>query len=156
MDNIMILNTMNRGWHIVAVFIIILLHGCAEEKIRETPQQTESKIKEMQNKQLDAYSEYLDCLGNYIERFRNSTENAGDIADGAAASCQSIALAYGKYRNAADVNRVILYRRTYSAAELEKAFAIIPSIESYAREIATDARGTSVDYVLKLRMKKSP
>ena len=136
--------------------LCVALTACESSVVREPPETTTAKIKDSQAKQDATQMAYLNCLTDYLKKYFAVAAGPSDIADAAAAACSSIADKYGMYRRSVEINTDYLNRRQYSVSELASMERGQSDYGArYAALIASDQRGASIDFVIKLRDHRS-
>lgn len=140
---------------VTLVALCSAFEGCAESSNVKLPTEAESKaaIKADEAGMQKALRGYVDCLSAYIERMFRSNASAGDIADGATASCRSFAEQYAGYRVSERMDMAVLYRAGYAPGEMEREMRNAPTPDQIESQLASENRNSSIDYVLKLRAK---
>ena len=140
---------------VFTVTILVSLQACADAPSTKLPSDDELKerIRLDSKAWQQALQAYSDCLGAYAEKMFKSPASAGDIADGAAASCSDFAFqsANAKVRERLDTS--VLYRKGVTADEMERDLRQAPTAAQLQAELAARNRGATIDYVLKLRAK---
>lgn len=137
---------------------VVMLNAYASEPAAKLPSDDKLKadIAIAEHKWMQAALDYSNCLGTYVEKMFRSLASAGDIADGAAASCGNIAMDYGINKLDEQARSMILYRKGYAPGEMEHEMRTAPTARQLANDLAGENRGASIDYILKLRAKIRP
>ena len=134
---------------------LLSLHACADVPATKLP--TDDEMKErirLDNKTWEQASlAYSNCLGAYAEKMFKSPASAGDIADGAAASCSDFAFQSANAEVRERLETSVLYRKGVTADQMERDSRQAPTAEQLQAELAAHNRGATIDYVLKLRAK---
>jgi hypothetical protein len=141
-------NTRRTLW--IAVFGIFIARnamGADAPKPEPTKDERQAEVTLLENKTLEDTEKYTDCLQDYALKMYKQTASAGDIADGAAASCFESA-----DRAASDEYLSRLKYRKLLGLGLDPA---APSITEIAQRLAAESRGATVNEVLQFRAKAS-